>query len=125
MVFFQAPRFRSTQNTNIQMQVRAGDVDTSPHVRLVVVEGNISAGKSTLCRSLADELGYELFLENGEKYLDITSGFSGHAIIGWGNKDVINSITKQLQKIGHIDYKMFSDPNREEFADLLINQCVL
>lgn len=67
--------------------------------------------------------GYELFLENGEKYLDITSGFSGHAIIGWGNKDVINSITKQLQKIGHIDYKMFSDPNREEFADLLINQC--
>ena len=31
--------------------------------RLVIVEGNISAGKSTLCRSLADALGYELFLE--------------------------------------------------------------
>ena len=30
---------------------------------LIVVEGNIRAGKSTLCRALADELGYELFLE--------------------------------------------------------------
>ena len=30
---------------------------------LIVVEGNISADKSTLCRALADELGYELFLE--------------------------------------------------------------
>lgn len=27
------------------------------------VPGNISAGKSTLCRSLADELGYVLYLE--------------------------------------------------------------
>ena len=32
-------------------------------IMLIVVEGNISAGKSTLCRALADELGYELFLE--------------------------------------------------------------
>ena len=63
LVFFRHHHVHSTRNTNIQMQVRAGDVDTSPHVRLVVVEGNISAGKSTLCRSLADELGYELFLE--------------------------------------------------------------
>eukprot|EP00947_MAST-08B_sp_MAST-8B-sp1_P001145 g1145.t1 len=31
--------------------------------QLVCVEGNISAGKSTLCRSLAEELRYELFLE--------------------------------------------------------------
>ena len=30
---------------------------------LIVVEGNISAGKSTLCRALAEDLGYELFLE--------------------------------------------------------------
>ncbi len=30
---------------------------------LVVVEGNISAGKSTLCRELAKTLGFELFME--------------------------------------------------------------
>ena len=67
--------------------------------------------------------GYNLFLENGEQYLDMTSGFSGHAIIGWGNKTVINSITEQLNKICHIDYKMYSDKNREDFAKLLIDQC--
>lgn len=31
--------------------------------QLVIVEGNISAGKSTLCRDLATLLGYALFLE--------------------------------------------------------------
>ncbi len=30
---------------------------------LIIVEGNISAGKSSLCRSLAGLLGFELFLE--------------------------------------------------------------
>jgi len=30
---------------------------------LVIVEGNISAGKSTLCRDLANILDYELYLE--------------------------------------------------------------
>ena len=31
--------------------------------RIIIGEGNISAGKSTLCRELARELGYELFME--------------------------------------------------------------
>ena len=40
--------------------------------RLVIVEGNISAGKSTLCRELAERLGYALFLEPtvGNPYLE-------------------------------------------------------
>ena len=31
--------------------------------RLIIVEGNIAAGKSTLCTQLAKELGFALFLE--------------------------------------------------------------
>ena len=31
--------------------------------QLICVEGNISAGKSTLCKELAERLDYELFLE--------------------------------------------------------------
>lgn len=37
--------------------------DMSLVKRLIIVEGNISAGKSTLCRMLSDELNYALFLE--------------------------------------------------------------
>lgn len=37
--------------------------DMSLMKRLIIVEGNISAGKSTLCRMLSDELNYALFLE--------------------------------------------------------------
>jgi NADH dehydrogenase (ubiquinone) 1 alpha subcomplex subunit 10 len=34
-----------------------------PAAGLIIVEGNISAGKSTLCTQLADQLGYALYLE--------------------------------------------------------------
>lgn len=37
--------------------------DMSLMKRLIIVEGNISAGKSTLCRMLSDELNFALFLE--------------------------------------------------------------
>ena len=37
--------------------------NTQLAMSLVIVEGNISAGKSTLCRDLANILDYELYLE--------------------------------------------------------------
>jgi len=41
---------------------------------LIIVEGNISAGKSTLCKNLAQLLNYKLFLEpavEGNPYLQL------------------------------------------------------
>lgn len=63
--------------------------------------------------------GIELFLDDGKIYKDFTGGFTAHAILGWGNTSVNDAIHNQLSKIAHIDYKMFSDPNRFELAKLL------
>ena len=56
--------------------------------------------------------GMWLYSEEGKKFFDMTGGFTAHAVIGWNNKAVNNLIKKQLEKITHIDYKMFSDVNR-------------
>jgi len=38
-------------------------VVASPAARLIILEGNISAGKTSLAKSLSKELGYQIFLE--------------------------------------------------------------
>ena len=45
----------------------------TPRTRpVVIVEGNIGAGKSTLCRQLAEKMNYTIFLEPtvGNPYLE-------------------------------------------------------
>ena len=44
-------------------------------------------------------------LKNGRKILDLTGGINSHAILGYGNKQVINSIKKQADRFTHVDYK--------------------
>ena len=68
--------------------------------------------------------GINFFTEDGVKYLDFTAGFTSHAILGWSQNNVIEAITKQLQKIPHIDYKAFTDRNRETLADLLVSKTI-
>ena len=53
----------------------------------------------------------------------MTSGLTGHAVLGWGDKDIIDSIYTQLNTIGHSDCKVFADNKREEFCELFINSC--
>ena len=65
--------------------------------------------------------GLYLHTQKGDRFLDLTSGFTGHSVLGWGNKRIINSIAEQLNKIGHIDYKSYLDPNREELASLMLS----
>jgi len=67
--------------------------------------------------------GINLYTKSGRKYLDTTSGFTAHAILGWSHPFVISEIKKQLDKITHIDYKIFRDENREELAELMLSRC--
>lgn len=48
------------------LEIFGASVPQQPMMSLVIVEGNISAGKSTLCRDLATILDYELYLEPTE-----------------------------------------------------------
>ena len=45
----------------------------------------------------------DIFLySQNKKFVDLTGGYTGHAILGWGNKAIINAIKKQSQKYCHI-----------------------
>jgi len=66
--------------------------------------------------------GIYLYTKNGEKLLDTTGGFTSHAILGWSQPSVLEAINEQAKKITHIDYKVFSDENREELATLLLSR---
>ncbi len=65
--------------------------------------------------------GLWLYTESGDKFFDMTGGFTAHAIIGWNNQNVNDAISKQLKKITHIDYKMFIDENREKLSKLIVS----
>ncbi len=66
--------------------------------------------------------GIYLYMKDGKKILDTTGGFTAHAILGWSQPTVIDAIIKQARKITHIDYKTFSDINREKLASLLLSR---
>ena len=66
--------------------------------------------------------GMWLFTKDGKKFFDMTAGFTAHAVIGWNNKKVNEIMRAQLNNITHIDYKMFTDENREKLASLLCSK---
>jgi adenosylmethionine-8-amino-7-oxononanoate aminotransferase len=66
--------------------------------------------------------GIYLHMKDGQKYMDTTGGFTAHAILGWTQPSVTDAIIKQANKITHIDYKTFTDENREKLADLLLSR---
>ncbi len=73
--------------------------------------------KSILKKQIFISKGKGIYLfSKKKKYTDLTSGYTGHAILGWGNRKILNAISKQAKKYCHIDYKTFIDPNREELA---------
>lgn len=62
----------------------------------------------------------ELKTSTGKIYKDLTSGLTGHSILGWGDPDIIEAIASQLNKIGHTDCKVFGSDIREEFSSIFI-----
>jgi adenosylmethionine-8-amino-7-oxononanoate aminotransferase len=65
--------------------------------------------------------GIYIFSKNKIKFTDLTAGSTGHAILGWSNKKIINQIIKQAKKISHIDYKYWKDENRTLLANKILS----
>ena len=49
--------------------------------------------------------GLYLYTKDKKKYFDSTGGITGTVTLGWDNKQIHNSIKKQLDNIAHIDFK--------------------
>ena len=64
---------------------------------------------------------YNLFTASGERFIDFTSGVTGHSILGYSQKTIIDRIKSQAELICHVDYKMFCDDIREELAATLLS----
>lgn len=57
-------------------------------------------------------------------FLDTTAGGTSYAILGWNDPRVNDAVTTQLNKFGHIDYKIWNDPNLELLAHTILqNPC--
>lgn len=57
----------------------------------------------------------------GRKFIDTTGGGTSYAILGWNNQEVNEAIKLQLSKFGHMDYKIWNDPNVELLAETILN----
>lgn len=70
--------------------------------------------------SISKGEGLYLYESSGKKYFDMSSGITGHSILGYGHPDLTNGISAQLKRFGHVDFKHFSDGLREVLAELLV-----
>ena len=66
--------------------------------------------------------GLYLHMKDGRKLLDMTAGSTASVILGWGEQRVLNAMKAQMDKICHIDYKVWNDENRDELAELLLSR---
>ena len=58
-------------------------------------------------------------LKNGKKLLDTTSGWTGHASMGFCNPRIINAIKSQMEKFTHVDINVWKNPMLEKLASKL------
>ncbi len=54
------------------------------------------------------------------EYLDTTAGGTSFSILGWNNASINEAIAQQLNKFGHMDYKIWNDPNVELLASVML-----
>ena len=66
--------------------------------------------------------GPYVYTKDGKKILDTSAGGTSYSILGWSHPAVEAAVTKQVGRFGHMDYKIWSDENVEELADLLLSR---
>ena len=63
--------------------------------------------------------GSYLFAEDGKKYFDMTSGYSGCVAVGYSNKKVLDAISKQYENIQYLSANDFDFEHASQVAELI------
>ncbi|MEK6578319.1 MAG: aminotransferase class III-fold pyridoxal phosphate-dependent enzyme, partial [Bdellovibrionota bacterium] len=66
--------------------------------------------------------GCYLFLEDGRKLLDATSGWCALHVLGYNHPQVIEAMRDQMSKYCHLDINQWDNPQVEELAELLLSR---
>lgn len=66
--------------------------------------------------------GAYIFTKEGKKLLDMSAGGTSYAILGWQHKEINKALHKQVDRFGHLDYKLWSDDNTDALAELLLSR---
>ena len=61
-----------------------------------------------------------IYLSSYGKVLDFTSGWTGYATLGHKNKEILNSIKKQMKFYCHVDFNEFENPLVEKLSKKII-----
>jgi adenosylmethionine-8-amino-7-oxononanoate aminotransferase len=69
--------------------------------------------------TVSSAIGSSILVGKSE-FLDTTAGGTSYAILGWNHPRVNEAITSQIKKFGHIDYKIWNDPNLELLAKVIL-----
>ena len=64
-----------------------------------------------------------IYLQDCGKVLDFTSGWTGYASLGHNNKEIIDSVKKQMKYYCHVDYNEFENPILEKLSKDIISFC--
>ena len=65
--------------------------------------------------------GPYIYLKDGTKYLDATSGWTSYATLGFSHPKIIEAMNKQMSKFTHIDYNIWNNPMIEDLANKITN----
>jgi adenosylmethionine-8-amino-7-oxononanoate aminotransferase len=66
--------------------------------------------------------GVYLYLEDGKKILDATSGWCAQHTLGYSHPEVLQAMKEQMETFCHVDYNRWHNPKLEELAELLLSQ---
>lgn len=66
--------------------------------------------------------GLYIYTKDGRKILDTSAGGTSYAVLGWNHPEVNAAIERQIKRFSHMDYKLWTDENVEELADLLLSR---
>lgn len=66
--------------------------------------------------------GLYIYTENGRKLMDVSAGWTSHAVLGYSHPDVLNAMRKQMDLFTHMDYDLWRNHQHDELSDLLVSQ---